>query len=485
MSKRPREDDRSPDTSKEHRDEEQIQVDLDMENENRVDLSKPLLILDIEDLKQDQIKWKIFTLQYLKDYKINNIKVTLNNNLLVYLADDDSYVRMLSAGTIADKQIVEVSTKDKNCVVIKGIDFDNLQYHKEELTGLGVVDLKKIKSHKSNQIVKKVKLICKDEDTVTNLLNNGIKLCYVKYKTEEFKIIPRVIECYHCRALGHIASKCKHLEENPTCPRCGKKDHKKDDNGRMTCDSAVRYCINCKGNHSSAYAKCAEKVNRLNEIKTNLNKNNPTWNKPTYSQITRSIANQPINSNRNNTNEFESITAQIKSFGNIIQEQSNNLNAALNNYHKIDNKLNTINENLTALSRQTEKNTNEIQEIIPKIHKLEIENNDNKTLLTKIATNFIDYYYICNPKSNYDESSIRTLKTFINTFGLNKNESYVAEKLKNIHSNSTKQTSQINAMANSQQTNPITHNPQTNSANNKPQINSLPQKRLTNGTKQT
>ena len=66
---------------------------------------------------------------------------------------------------------------------------------------------------------------------------------------------------------------------------------------------------------------------------------------------------------------------------------------------------------------------------------MEKNNQNQSVLINKMAMNFIDFYIICNPKNKYDESTIKTLVTFVNSFGLNKNYEAVNDRVKSIITN--------------------------------------------------
>ena len=80
---------------------------------------------------------------------------------------------------------MELKPKELECVIVlKGINYDDLKHHIEELNQNGVKEIREIKSYKPNTVINKVKLVCNDPDTANNLLKHGIKLSYILYKTE-------------------------------------------------------------------------------------------------------------------------------------------------------------------------------------------------------------------------------------------------------------------------------------------------------------
>ena len=166
-----------------------------------------------------------------------------------------------------NKVITELRNKTKLfSVVIKGINFENIQEFKEELKQKGIVDMKEIKSAKSNSItINKVKLLCENQEIADELLTKGIYISFMKYRCEEFKQPIRLTSCYKCQKFGHIAKQCRSTKT--ICAKCGKDDHETDNNNRLICTAETKCCINCNQAHSSAYAGCPKKKEAIQSIK--------------------------------------------------------------------------------------------------------------------------------------------------------------------------------------------------------------------------
>ena len=116
-------------------------------------------MLDVPEPK-DPKKLKDAIKTNLNGINIKQIKFTNNNNMLIYLYDSVQYQQLASNATIFNNKVItELRNKTKLfSVVIKGINFENIQEFKEELKQKGIVDMKEIKSAKSNSItINKVK----------------------------------------------------------------------------------------------------------------------------------------------------------------------------------------------------------------------------------------------------------------------------------------------------------------------------------------
>lgn len=66
---------------------------------------------------------------------------------------------------------------------------------------------------------------------------------YIKYHTHPVMVDDQLVQCWNCRAFGHISKKCaidsRKGERNSLCPKCGEL-HPKD----QKCSKLS--CINCK-----------------------------------------------------------------------------------------------------------------------------------------------------------------------------------------------------------------------------------------------
>ena len=91
-----------------------------------------------------------------------------------------------------------------------------------ELKEQGVKALIEIKNKDSlnNIPLKLVKAEVEDEDTLDQLLSDGIKIGYMHFKNEINRKSPK--QCYKYKEFGHIATTCINPER---CDRCSDEKH--------------------------------------------------------------------------------------------------------------------------------------------------------------------------------------------------------------------------------------------------------------------
>ena len=120
--------------------------------------------------------------------------------------------------------------------------------------------------------------ICKKDETIQNMIENGSKIELVKYWGNKNKLAVRVTpdirdhimlhnkgylyiglsrckvydrffipQCYHCFKYYHYANDCPDKTKKPICGRCSKSHE-----DRRNCNSAQERCINCLSARNSA-----------------------------------------------------------------------------------------------------------------------------------------------------------------------------------------------------------------------------------------
>ena len=82
---------------------------------------------------------------------------------------------------------------------------------------------------------------------------------------------PRVIQCFNCCQMGHVASHCP--KATSTCSHCSLTDH-----SFTTCQVPRQLwkCVNCKGNHDAMDRSCRiwkEKTKQIEERHSNRQRN--------------------------------------------------------------------------------------------------------------------------------------------------------------------------------------------------------------------
>ena len=61
---------------------------------------------------------------------------------------------------------------------------------------MGITEIKRM--NPSNEDFRMIKAVCKDENRMKKLINEGVQLDYCYYKAEEFKKPIRPMQCYKC-----------------------------------------------------------------------------------------------------------------------------------------------------------------------------------------------------------------------------------------------------------------------------------------------
>ena len=226
---------------------------------------KPLIILDLKELNSNQTELNGNLNIWLSDCKAT-VKFTYNNNLLIYPETENDRNQLLGKNlNYRGKKILELAPKGIE-LVMKGLTYEDAHSFEKELSDNHLVNLKEMKSFNNPSIkLKKVKLLCNDQNHANVLLNDGIALNYQKFHFEPFKHKFRLTQCYKCQELGHVASKCS---AKKICIGCSSPNHETDANGKLVCDTQTKKCTLCGGDHSNAFSNCPKKIERINEIST-------------------------------------------------------------------------------------------------------------------------------------------------------------------------------------------------------------------------
>ena len=78
-----------------------------------------------------------------------------------------------------------------------------------------------------------------------NTIPDTLIISYMRYKTNPY--FPDPMQCYKCQRMGHTSKSC--TAKQPRCMLCG------GSHSKNNCDSASRYCVNCKSTSHSANSK--------------------------------------------------------------------------------------------------------------------------------------------------------------------------------------------------------------------------------------
>ena len=194
---------------------------------------------------------------------------TVNNAILDTIGDYDT-VKLLPSGDLAVtcKQHKQVLTLiDRDCLIYKSTSIAvkttvyksrpygsravvtgiPVEVTESELTvslsNYRITFLKRLKRRSENGPVDSLSvLLCFEDKTPPEF----IKFSYIRLRTKPYN--PPPIRCHKRNRFGHKKQNCR---SKPCCCKCGNQDHDYKD-----CPNENKYCVNCKGGHSAAYAGC-------------------------------------------------------------------------------------------------------------------------------------------------------------------------------------------------------------------------------------
>ena len=106
-----------------------------------------------------------------------------------------------------------------------------------------------------------VKITPETQDQTEELLQAGFAIGNLWVRAEKAINKPRVIQCYNCLQLGHIAKVCK---QNKKCSKCAKEGH-----GYLDCNLTNHddfKCGNCNGKHIAISSRCPLIQKKVQEL---------------------------------------------------------------------------------------------------------------------------------------------------------------------------------------------------------------------------
>ena len=106
-----------------------------------------------------------------------------------------------------------------------------------------------------------IKVICQDEISLQNLIENRLSIFHQKYIVETYKPKPRVVKCNQCQRFGHISRLCR--SEHPICGKCSSHDH-----NTVDCEVTPNEykCAHCKGKHITGHKDCEVMKEKLENL---------------------------------------------------------------------------------------------------------------------------------------------------------------------------------------------------------------------------
>jgi hypothetical protein len=336
--------------------------------------------------------------------KVKEVKPTSAGNIIVLLDDEKSTEILMKNTTIFPKSKKILLDQAKKAtkgfkIVIKVLSMETAQSFGEELKSKGVTNISQF-SKKTDY--KMIKAECGNEESMSQLINNGILFNYRKYKVEKYVSPVKPTQCFNCQKFGHFAAKCEQVL--PSCVRCGG-EHRLSE-----CQATEVKCANCKQQHTSSYGGCREYQKHLKEKTEIIKKKTEKLiiNKQ-YSQVLKTnISSEKIN--------FEEIKKSIET--NIVETIESTIEATIKK--ALENQLNSIIETMKdtinqAVSQQLN-NFMKSQEQYINVKMEEIKKSSDTYIVTKTEEykNYLDQKLEENTESIKNQSkNIITRLTYV------------------------------------------------------------------------
>ena len=118
-------------------------------------------------------------------------------------------------------------------------------YMKKE--GVTISEIKRLTKRYTGRPTQVIKVKC-DQKCVHTLLNTHLVVNDRHCRIESERQV-KVIRCYHCQALGHVARNCANARR---CEICAQNHNERQ--GCLANDKPC--CVNCMGNHPSSSSLC-------------------------------------------------------------------------------------------------------------------------------------------------------------------------------------------------------------------------------------
>ena len=145
-----------------------------------------------------------------------------------------------------------------NVVFVKGVSttVDTQQFiHHLNNQGIGITEARRLTNRTSGKPTQVIKVWCSREVSI-HLLNDKISINGITCVVEKQRKV-RVIRCYNCQNLGHIARNCTNKHRCEFCSLTHAND---------TACSGVVLCANCGGSHPSSSSKCPTYISRYEDL---------------------------------------------------------------------------------------------------------------------------------------------------------------------------------------------------------------------------
>ena len=200
-----------------------------------------------------------YLIENVKDVKIEEFKLTANNNVLIYTKSNDDNVKLVENSELfPGSGRLNLHTVDKRpYLLIRNVTYEFLSDKMNELRAYGILDIYEMNNKATGRSYKFVKALIVNEESKQALLNERfIRIGLSKIYIEDFVKPPS--QCRKCKAFGHIELFCK---SKLMCGKCG--DNHKDEECKE--ENKINSCLNCKKEHSTYYRGCSVYLEAKND----------------------------------------------------------------------------------------------------------------------------------------------------------------------------------------------------------------------------
>lgn len=377
-----------------------------------------LIVLNIDE--DMEVEWGSEFKKILGESK-TTLKFTKNKNILIFPENVGEY-NSLNGREIylnSKKYTIHNLVPKTPELVLKGLTFSQANKLSTQLSEVGLRELKEMKSRANPEIaLKRVRVQCESQEKADNFINNGIILNYQKFHFEPFRQKEiKVIQCFKCQALGHIASNCKRDRKCVVCSdrivESGDDNHKLED-GKYKCNKGEVKCLLCNEKHSNAYDGCFKKKEKLNEL-IKIKKNDNNHQKTLYSNI-------HINKQKDQLSVlFENKLNQIIK---LISDASVKYETQLKDLeNRIGKRFQVIEKDLTFFKQN-------MSEMVEKVNEQQIEINNHSTVVKNLASALIEVFLLSNKGNAMGSIEIEGFQKILQKLGYgNNNHEWIRKKL--------------------------------------------------------
>jgi hypothetical protein len=125
-----------------------------------------------------------------------------------------------------------------------------------------ISEIYRITKKSENKELNLLKIKVTNDDCAKYIINHGLQIGYINYKTEEWRQQIRPKQCRKCNKYGHTTNEC--LEKNYTCPLCAH-NHKLEDCQNRNTQKKIK-CSNCQGKHPAFSKVCKIMIDETNKL---------------------------------------------------------------------------------------------------------------------------------------------------------------------------------------------------------------------------